>query len=198
LTTVDFETQEIANVNIQPKLSWFEQLLSLDASAAYAKIADGTNKQALVSPDGQFLYVTGISHTSFEDQQGNLQTEQTPLGLEIIQTSDGRRVSRFESDATELSLSPDGRLLYLRTWGEGLNTSWTEIYDTSTRQLVTRKDELYATPALLMNGQYLLVSTYISPEERYEKKYHMSVLQPTDLSVVAEWIGSEFVYWLTP
>jgi hypothetical protein len=192
LTTVDFGSQKVQTVEIQAKLSWFERLLSFGAGIAHAKIADGTSKQAVVSPDGQFLYVVGINNSSSQDQRGNWEYNQTPLGLEIIQTSDGSRVERFETDTTELSLSPDGRFLYLRTWID--TAPWTEIFDTSNQQVITRREALYATPAVLLNGQFLLVSTYVSSKE----KYHMSVLQPSDLSVVSDWIGPEFIYWLTP
>ncbi|RPI91941.1 MAG: hypothetical protein EHM40_14400 [Chloroflexi bacterium] len=192
MTTVDFQRQNVKTVDIQPRLSWFEQLLSLTAGVAHAKIADGTNKQAAISPDGQFLYIIGVNNASFQDKQGNWQMEQTPLGLEIIQTSDGSRVEHFETDATEFSLSPDGRFLYMRNWGSGL--PWTEIFDTSNRQLVARKEKLFATPALLVNGGALLTSTYSTSET----SNHMSVLEPDGSRVLAEWTASESVWWLTP
>lgn len=191
LTTVDFDTQKFKTTEIKDKLSWFERLLSITAGVVHAKIADGTSKQAVVSPDGQFLYVVGFNSASNQDKQGNWQMEQTPLGLEIIQTSDGSRVDHIETDTTELSLSPDGRFLYLRNWVD--TAPWTEIFDTSSREIIAREEALYATPARLLNGEFLLVSTYVSSEE----KYHMSVLQPSDLSVVADWTGPEFIYWLT-
>jgi WD40 repeat protein len=192
LTTVDFSAQKIETVKIQAKLSWFEQLLSLTAGVAHAKIADGTNKQAVISPDGQFLYVVGVNNISVQDQQGNVQMEETPLGLEILQTSDGNRVERFETDATEFSLSPDGRFLYMRSWGSGL--PWTEIFDTSNRQLVARKEKLFATPALLVNGEALLTSTYSTSET----SNHMSVLEPDGSRILAEWTASTSIWWLTP
>lgn len=196
LTTVDFDGQTIKTLNIQPKLSWFERLLSLDAGIAHAKVADGTSKQAAISPDGHSLYVVGTSRISFEDQQKGWQMEETPLGLDVIQTSDAYRVEHFETDATELSLSSDGRFLYLRNWGDGITLPWTEIFDTASRKLSARKEAFYATPAPLLNGQYVLASTYVSMEE--PEQNHMSVLQPSDLSVLAEWTGPSFIYWLTP
>ncbi|RPJ24016.1 MAG: hypothetical protein EHM33_19170, partial [Chloroflexi bacterium] len=194
LTTVNFGAQKVETVEIQTKLSWFERLLSLTAGVAHAKIADGTHKQVAVSPDGQFLYVTGVNHASFQDQHGNWQLEQTPLGLEIIQTRDGSRVEHLETDATELSLSPDGHFLYLRNWGNNQgNIPSTEIFDTSDWQFVARKDKISATPALLMNGEFLLVSAYASSET----SHYMSVLKPDGSSVLAEWKGTEYIYWLS-
>ena len=194
LTTVDFESQTVKTVDIQPKLTWFERLLSLTASVAHAKIGDGMTRQAAISPDGQFLYVVGVNNATFQDEQGNWDMEQTPLGLEIIQTSDGGRVERIETDTTELSLSPDGRFLYLRNWGNSEdNRPWTEIYDTSNGQLITRKTGISGMPALLMNGEFLLVSTYSTAET----SHHMSVLEPDGSSVLEEWTSTEYVWWLT-
>jgi len=192
LTTVNFDDQIVETIEIKTKLTWFERLLSLTAGVAHAKIADGTNKQAAISPDGQFLYVMGITTASFQDQMGNLQMEQTQHGLEIIQTSDGSRLEHFETEATELSLSPDGRFLYMRNWGAG--PPWTEIFDTASRQLVEHKEKLFGTPALLVNGEALLVSTYSTSET----SNFMSVLQPDGSSVLAEWRAPASVWWLSP
>jgi len=194
LTTVDFNSQEVKTVEIQAQLSWFERLLSLTAGVAYAKAADGTSKQAVLSPDGQLLYVIGVNNTSSQDEQGNWEFTQTPLGMEIIQTSDGSRVERMETDATDLSISPDGHFLYLRNWGNNPNNiPWTDILDATNRQIITRETELAAMPALLMNGEFLLVSTYSTSEYTH----YMNILRPDDLSMLSNWIDTEYVDWLT-
>ncbi|HET6821446.1 MAG TPA: hypothetical protein VFH34_02295, partial [Anaerolineales bacterium] len=136
----------------------------------------------------------GVNNVTFEDNQGNWQMEQSPLGLEILQTSDGSRVDRIETDTTELSLSPDGRFLYLRNWGDSQdNIPWTEIFDTASGKFVTRKSGISGIPALLMNGEFLLVSTYSTAET----SHHMSVLEPDGSSLLAEWTDSKYVWWLT-
>ena len=195
LTTADFGAQKVQTVDIHARLSWFEQLLSLTASIAHAKVTDGTNKQIAVSPDGRFLYVVGMDSDSTLDKQGNWQLSQTPLGLEIIQTSDGSRVQHIQTSAAELSLSPDGRFLYLRNWAldqdGGLGT---EVFDTSSHQIVASKVGLYLTPTLSMNGEPLLASTY----SLSESLHHMTVLLPDDLSVLGEWKGAGYIAWLTP
>lgn len=194
LTTVDFESQNVGTVDIQPKLTWFERLLSMTAGVAHAKIGDGITRQAAVSPDGQFLYVVGVNNSTFQDKQGNWQMEQTPLGLEIIQTGDGSRVEHIESDTMELSISPDGRFLYLRNWGTSPKyLPWTEIFDTASQQVVARQDNISAIPALLMNGEFLLVSTFSTGEY----SHHMSILEPDGSNVLSEWTDSNSVWWLT-
>jgi 6-phosphogluconolactonase (cycloisomerase 2 family) len=190
LTTVDFSAQNVETVEIQDRLSWVEQLLSLTAGVAHAKVMDGTTKQAAISPDGQFLYLIGVNSESSQDELGNWQMNQTPLGVEIIQTSDGSRIMHIESDAADLSLSPDGRFLYLRNWGE--DVPWTEAFDTSSRQITDRKMGIYASPALRMNGQFVLASTYSSSETLH----HMGILEPDGLGTLLEWTGPHYIGWL--
>jgi len=193
LTTVDFEAREFKTLEIHTELSWFERLLSLTAGVAHAKVGDGTSKQIAVSPDGQFLYIVGVHNESFQDSQGNIQMNQTPLGLEIVRTSDGSRTAHIETQAGELSLSPDGSFIYLRYWGNQYSVPWTEVFDTSGNQIITRKAGLYASPALRMNGEPLLVSTY----SLAENSHHMSISQLEDLSVLTEWAGPGYIAWLT-
>ena len=194
LTTVDFESQRVETVEIQAKLTWFERLLSMTAGVAHAKVGDGITRQAVISPDGQFLYVVGLNSATSQDQHGNWQVEQTPLGLEILQTSDGSRLKYIETDTIELSLSPDGRYLYLRNWGSNQdNIPWTEILDTANWQSVARRDKVSAMPVLLMNGEFLLASTYSTAET----SHHMSVLAPDGSRALAEWTASSYIWWLT-
>ena len=192
LTIADFDSQKVETVVIHSELSWFERLLSLTAGVAHAKVSDGTSKQAVISPDGQFLYVVGLHYESFQDQMGNWQMSQTPLGLEIIRTSDGSRLERLGTDSSDLSLSPDGRYLYLRNW---TNTEpWTEIFDTSKRQITTHHNEIYASPVLRMNGEFLLVSTYSVSDI----SHRLSIFQLDGSNMLAEWTSSNYVSWLTP
>lgn len=194
LTTVDFDTQQVKTLGIHTELNWFERLLSLTAGVAHAKIGDGTSKQIAVSPDGQFMYIVGVQNESFQDSLGNIQMSQTPLGLEIIRTSDGSRTAQIETEAGELSLSPDGRFLYLRYWADQYTVPWTEVFDTSSSQIITRKAGLYASPALRINGEPLLVSTY----SLTENSHRMNISRPEDLKVLTEWTGAGYIGWLMP
>jgi hypothetical protein len=135
-----------------------------------------------------------MNNSSSQDENGNWQFQQAPFGLEILSTSDGSRVDHIETDATEFSLSSDGRLLYLRNWGNNQsNIPWTEIYDTSTWQLVNHIPAISGMPAFLMNDESLLVSTYSTAET----VHHMSVLEPDGSNVLTDWTATSYVWWLT-
>jgi len=192
LTIADFDSQKVETVEIHAELTWFERLLSLTAGVAHAKVSDGTSKQAVISPDGQFLYVVGLHYESFQDKMGNWQMNQTPLGLEIIRTSDGSRVQRFEADSSDLSISTDGQLLYLRNWTE--DAPWTKVFDLSTHQVIAHKEWIYAAPASRMNGDPLLVSTHSTGEF----SHHMSILSPDGSQLLSEWTSSGYITPITP
>ena len=192
LTITDFDAQTVQTVEIQAELTWFERLLSLTASVAHAKVSDGTTKQAVLSPDGQFLYVVGLRYESFLDKMGNWQMNQTPLGLEVIRTSHGSRVERFEMDSSDLSISTDGQLLYLRDWTD--TAPWTKVFDLSTQQVITHKDWIYAAPAFRMNREPLLVSTHSTGEF----SHHISIFSPYGAQLLSEWTSSGYITTLTP
>ena len=194
LTKVDFYSQKVETAEIQKRLSWFERLLSLTARVAYAKVGDGITRQVVVSPDGRFLYLVGVNSVTFSDQRGNWQMEQTPLGLEILETGDGSLVGQLETEATEISISPDGRFLYLRNWGSNTrNIPWTDTFDIASQEIVAHNDKVFALPVLLMNGEFLLASTYSTSET----SHHMSTLQPDGLTVLSEWTDDDYIYWMS-
>ena len=192
LTIANFDSQEFKTLEIQSELSWFERLLSLTAGVAHAKVADGTGKQAAISPDGRLLYVVGMRSESVQSKNGNLDMNQIPLGLEIIRTSDGSRLEHLETDSADLSLSPDGRFIYLRNWTN--TTPWTETFDISNHQIISHQDEIYAMPALRMNGEFLLVSTYSVSDT----SHHISIFEPDGFKMLTEWTGKNYFAWLTP
>ena len=110
----------------------------------------------------------------------------------IIRTSDGSRVERFETDSSDLSISTDGQLLYLRNWTE--DAPWTKVFDLSIHQVIAHKEWIYAAPASRMNGDPLLVSTHSTGEF----SHHMSILSPDGSKLLSEWTSSGYITPITP
>jgi hypothetical protein len=192
LTTVDFRAQKVSTADIKPQLSWFERLLSLTAGVAHAKIAEGTSKQAVASPDGQFLYIVGQRNDLIQDKSGNWQMIENPLGLQIVRAEDGSRLAHYDTEASELSISADGRYLYLRGWAETQDSAWTQVFDTSTNQPVTRMDGKWLVPTRRVNGAPILASSVWMND----KGEHRNVIVDSQ-SVLAEWVSPEYLAWLT-
>lgn len=93
--------------------SWLERL-GLEKGAA-AKMTAGTRRQAVLSPDGARLYVTGSRDEVSKADDGNWVWRSIPLGLTVIDTAGLRQVGRLDLPVSDLALAPDGRKLLL--WG---------------------------------------------------------------------------------
>jgi len=196
LTSVDFAARSIHSVDIRPRLSWFEWLLSAGASVAHAKIMDGTDKQMVISPDGGRLYVVGIRNTFTQGQNGEWDLNQTSLGLQVIDAKDGSQIGHYETDATNLAISSDGRRLYLRGWDSDSTayTPWTEVFETAGARKAPRQPGLYLTPARSMGGNPILVSEQCVSETKCE----LAAFDAQDLSMLYEFSVSRYGSWLIP
>lgn len=194
LTSVDFDTQEISSVEIKSELSWFERLLSLGAGVAHAKIAEGTSKHAVVSPDGQFLYIVGVRSELADSEGDEWQINNIPLGLQIVRTEDGNRINRYDTEASDVSISYDGQYLFLQGWSQTDGSAWTQIFDTVTHQPLTRvQDNAWLVPTTRLNGIPILTSSvYINSEDQQ----HYTIVDEEDLSTLVEWDSTDYLVWL--
>ena len=163
LTTVDLVNHAIQTVNIQPRLSWIERLLRLNAGVAHAKFMDGTIKQGVLSPDSTLLYVTGFTGATDLDAPNGRQFQTFPLGLQVIRLEDGKEMARFTTQAREIDISTDGSYLFLRGWVD--NQAFTEVYATNGLELVANLEDQLLVPARTLDGESLILSR---PEGQYE------------------------------
>ncbi len=157
LTTVDFADRKVKTVDVRVQTSWLDQLLSLTAGVAYAKGMDGVIKEAVISPDGKFLYVVGSTETVTQQaNSSNWDVTDSPIGLQVIAPEDGTLVDKISTDASSVRLSPDGRQVFLTGWKNGI--SWTEIYDISSNSIIKHLDNVYLMPTRRIDGKPILVA----------------------------------------
>ncbi len=192
LTTVDFAAQKVDTAEIRPQLSWFERLLSLTSGVAHAKIAEGTSKHAVISPDGRFLYIVGQRSDLVKTKDDEWQVNVNPLGLQIVRAEDGSRLANYDTEAQELSISADGQHLYLRGWGTTQDSAWTQVFDTASNQSIARLDGLWLVPTRRANGAPIVASS-VWRDNR--KEHHNAFVESQ--SVLAEWESSDYLAWLT-
>ena len=194
LTTVDFEAQEVASVDIQTELSWMESLLSLTAGVAHAKIAEGTTKHIAISPDGEILYIVGQISELSEIKGNEWQIIDNPLGLQVVRTEDGKRLARYDTEASNISISYNGHYLLLQGWSETHGNAWTQIIDTTTNEPVTRiENNTWLVPTRRLNGDPILASSVFI---NGENEHLYSTIDPNNLTVLAEWSSSDYQVWL--
>ncbi|MGB7875151.1 MAG: hypothetical protein WBL25_12265, partial [Anaerolineales bacterium] len=196
LTTVDFNAQEIGSMEIKSQLSWIDQLLSLTASVAHAKVAEGTTKHVAISPDGETLYVVGQHNDLSQDKNDEWQIIEYPLGLQAVRAEDGSRLARYDTEASDISISYDGRYLFLQGWSQTDGSAWTQIFDVATNEPVTRiENNTWLVPTRRLNGQPILASSvYINGASEHQ----YTTADPDDLSVLAEWSSADYLVWLRP
>jgi hypothetical protein len=166
LTTVDFGAQRVATTTVGPQLSWVEWLLALTARPAYAKVGNGISKQAVLSPDGRYLYVAG---TSYDSGEGEVQM--VPQGLQVIEVATGVEVARLDSDAEWLAVDPAGRRLFLQGWtrapGRSGPAAWTEIVaieDAGRLAPLARLEGYHVVPGRRLDGRPVLAGYQIMPD----------------------------------
>ena len=192
LTSVDFSERIWDTVEIQPQLSWFERLLSLTAGVARAKVVDGTTKQAILSEDGKRLYIAGQTSETWQDENGNWQFSQKPLGLQVVDVPSRTEIAHLDTEASELDLSPDGSHLYLRGWsGSG---AWTEIVDLEKLEIVNRLVGRRLIPAARLNGEPVLLSS----SSNSGAQTTLAVFDPESLEEINKWWVWGYAEWVNP
>jgi DNA-binding beta-propeller fold protein YncE len=195
LTIVDFDEHATRTVDIQPPQSLLERLIALTADAAQAKTWNWTTKEAVISPDGKRLYVTGEVSAASENAKGQSEVTQTSLGLQVIEAFTGAELARHETEATQIAISPDGARLYLQGWRQTgpYEMPWTEIWDTATFSRLAQLDELWARPSRTLNGQTVLVSSHVQPNGQIS----LALIDLETLHVVHSWATWGSAGWLT-
>lgn len=102
----------LTQVTIRRQVGFLEQLLNWLVVPAEAKMAPGVVRQAVVSPDGRRLYVTGWRN-EVVSKNGNINWGQSPLGLSVIRLDTFTEDQHLDLPVNQLALSPDGRRLLL-------------------------------------------------------------------------------------
>ena len=188
LTTVDFGIRKINTAEIRPGQSWIERFISMTASVAYAKGLNGTIKQAVLSQDGVYLYVTGFTGHPYKDQSGNWQFDVLPFGLQKINVASGMEVAHIESDANEISLSASGKAIFLKGWTN--NLIWTDVLSTESLEKISHVEGQHLFPTwTISGGSVLLASSEVNWTQRF------NILDTEKMSQIAVLEGQG--YWMS-
>jgi hypothetical protein len=175
LTTVDFAAQSILSRPIAPAQSWLDRLMALTAGVAEAKVVNGAQKQALLSPAGDRLYVLGVSTAT-----GEYGFTETPLGLSVVDPATGHLLARLDTDARSFNFAGGGHTLILETWGERTVTELRRTLDLET--LVRTLPGVRLLSGRLPAGQPLLLAALDNPAET-----RFQVLDPLTFAALATW-----------
>ncbi len=165
LSLIDLAQGKIrAQVEVHPRVSLVEQLLNAFASVAEAKTVPTTSKSAVLSPDGERLYVVGWHAEVTAQADGQWTWRDVPVGLQVIDTSNLTQLKRLDLPIGQLTLSSDGKRLVLATGvqqefccqQDGTQRNHLYVLDTHTFETLTHRtsDDAYYLQGFSSDGQY--------------------------------------------
>ena len=119
ISVVDLAQRKlVTQVTIHRPVGILERFLNWLVAPAEAKMASGVVRQAVVSPDGGRLYVTGWRN-EVVSKNGNVDWGQVPLGLSVIRLDTFAEERHLDLPVSQVAVSPDGhRLLLAGYWKE--------------------------------------------------------------------------------
>ena len=184
LTTVDLVNRGIHTLDIRPPQTWLEQwierVLSLFAQSAQAKVPfAGADRQALLSPDGSRLYLSGTRYVIGE-ADGHVRVESTPLGVQLVDAATGHLLAQTEQPISVLALAPDGRHLLAPIRQED-EESKTAVLDAQSLESVEELDGVVQV-AQQLSGEPVLLRI-----ARPEFESSLNVLDGETFAPLHEW-----------
>jgi hypothetical protein len=185
ITVVDLAKGEISRqATIHPRYTLLERLGNWLVPVAAAKGAvPGTEKRAVLSPDGTRLYVVGLRSemTRREDDQ-EWTWHEVPSGLQVIATGDLAELGQMDLAVSDLALSPDGRWLLL-----------------ASTQEVTKADgeiERVGRGLYLFDAQQLQEVAHLAPEVEFRLHRFSPDGRYAYVSTSAsDWLGDQYGNW---
>jgi hypothetical protein len=191
LTTVHFADRRMETVEVRPPQTLLDRLIALTAGVAYAKYYDGTDKQAVLSPDGSRLYVVGWTADTTVTEEGEYLFDSQAHGLKVIDTGNGTEVASLEIEAAGIALSADGTQLYIYGWSG--QSPYTDVYNAATLEKVRRLDGQQAFPGRAVDGRpLLLANTYL-----FNDQTRLAILDPITLEQISANVFGSYAQFLT-
>ena len=194
LLTIDLDRRSVSSIPIEPLRSMLERLLDSTTGVAYAKSLNGTIKTGLLSADGKYLFLIGQTWQAVKDKDGNWTSVPTPMGLQVIDVSNGTQVLSLVTQATDLALSPDGSMLFLYSWNTStLSLPSTELMDVKKLTIVNTLIGYYS-PSLLLDGK--IAWLYEDPQP--DNSDHLAIYMPGASQPLSQWSEryTDVMYWL--
>lgn len=195
LITVDFQARSVISQAIQPRRSLLDRLMAFGAGAASAKTFNGVTKTAVISPDGQRLYVVGQSTSAVKKSDGTFAMDRQALGLQVIDPTSATELAHLDTQSSDLAIGPDGQTVFLVTWPQTDTSDGypsTEALDAKTLKIVQTLPG-QVLPTRMLNGQLAWLSMiYLS-----NANSHLAIYAPGQNTPKGQWETSDSYFsWL--
>jgi len=111
----------------------------------------------------------------------------------VIDVANDRIIARRDSDAENITISPDGAYVFLD--GRGQYTRWMEVLDARSLARVKRLDEGWQIVATRrMDGQQIILASHL-----LQQPTPLAVLDPRTFEIIRSWsAGAEASWVATP
>jgi hypothetical protein len=163
LTRVEFERKRVLTQDLRPAVSWFERMLALGTGVAHAKVQDGVEREALLSQDGETLYIAGMRNKMTQASNGDWQFEQLPLAVQAVRPSTAAVIWRSEAAGSLLQLSDDIGSVFVSYFNLASEESKTFELSPADGVILNEAAALQMRLTRLMDGTPLLVAAEFSP-----------------------------------
>lgn len=181
LTRVDLVQRTTQSDVITRTGAWLDRLLAATAGVARAKgPMDSYARTAVLSPDGQKLYVVGYDFTMTQDGAGGWHVEEALRPLQIIDPSSGRILAEIDAPAHTARLTPAGEYVLLIDLSAGAPV--TTVFDTATMAPVAQLEDIDILTVVDLAGKLGIAGQSIRHRES-----HITVFEPVSLTPLAEW-----------
>lgn len=163
LTRVEFARKRVLTQDIRSAASWFERLLALGAGVAHAKVQDGVEREAMLSQDGESLFIAGIENNMTQTSNGEWQFEQIPLPLQAIRPTTASVIWTSEAAGSSLQFSDDIGSLFISHFN--LASEETETFEVSPADgaILNEASGMQMRLTHRMDGTPLLVAAEFGP-----------------------------------
>ena len=139
------------------------------------------------------MFVVGQQSVATKKDDDEFDMSTIPLGLQVIDTKDGSLVQQIDTQASQVSLSRDGKTLLLNGWGtNGVgDQSWTDVLDLSSMEVVQRVNGTASSSYLLDGSLAWLVTGFNSGSS-----FTIEVYRPGEASPRSHITRSSYVDWI--
>lgn len=157
LTTLDFAARSVSTVEVSPQQSFLDRLMGFGAGVAHAKAVKGAMLNAVLSPDGKRLFVTGTVMDVSAGASGQLSFTHTPAGLKVIDVASGAVLDRLDTPAGSVGQVAARGLLLLPAYDDQGQAS-TQVVDAATLQVMATVPgfDVYPMPIRLADGREVM------------------------------------------
>jgi hypothetical protein len=135
------------------------------------------------------VYVLGRTMEATYSNEGYWQTNETSLGLQVIEVESGHKLASRDIEATGVRLTPDGTYLLLDGWDD--QGQWTEALDANNLESVARLAGWEVVLSGRMDGQPAILA-----RQPGEELIQLAVLDAQSFEIVHTWPVKGYASWV--